>query len=103
MNIIIPIGGKGERFKKHNYINPKPLIKILNKEMIFYVLDNLKLNENDKVFIFYHFILDEHNFKIIIENKYKHIILIQINFQTSGSSETIKTGLDVDHYHKNQI
>ena len=46
MNIIIPLGGKGERFKNEsnnilNFTEPKPLIKIYNKPMIFYVLDNL--------------------------------------------------------------
>jgi hypothetical protein len=25
MNIIIPLGGKGERFKNNGYIEPKPL------------------------------------------------------------------------------
>ena len=35
MNIIIPLGGKGERFK-NEYRLPKPLIKIFDKEMIFY-------------------------------------------------------------------
>ena len=40
MNIIIPIGGKGERFKKENYRQPKPLIPIFEKPMLFYLLDN---------------------------------------------------------------
>jgi NDP-sugar pyrophosphorylase family protein len=35
MNIIIPLGGKGDRFKKASYNLPKPLIKIFDKEMIF--------------------------------------------------------------------
>ena len=43
MNIIIPLGGKGERFCKEGYSMPKPLIKIMNKEMIFWVLDNLNI------------------------------------------------------------
>ena len=30
MNIIIPLGGKGERFQKEGYLDPKPLIKVLN-------------------------------------------------------------------------
>ena len=42
MNIIIPLGGKGERFKNKGYEQPKPLIPIFNKPMIFYVLDNLQ-------------------------------------------------------------
>jgi molybdopterin-guanine dinucleotide biosynthesis protein A len=43
MNIIIPLGGKGERFAKNGYAQPKPLIQ--------YVLDNLKLTDEDRVFI----------------------------------------------------
>ena len=41
MNIIIPLGGKGERFSKNGYLQPKPLIPIYDKCMIDYVLDNL--------------------------------------------------------------
>ena len=40
MNIIIPLGGKGERFAKNGYAQPKPLIQIFEKCMIQYVLDN---------------------------------------------------------------
>ena len=35
MNIIIPLGGKGERFKNEGYKLPKPLIKIFDKEIIY--------------------------------------------------------------------
>lgn len=35
MNIIIPLGGKGERFINSGYKDPKPLIKILNKDSNF--------------------------------------------------------------------
>jgi len=49
MNIIIPIGGKGERFKNRGYAKSKPLIDILNKPMIFHVLDNLKFHEEDPI------------------------------------------------------
>ena len=55
MNIIIPIGGKGERFKNKAYAKPKPLIDIFEKPMIFYVLDNLNINENDIIYIIYTF------------------------------------------------
>ena len=53
MNIIIPLGGKGERFHKQGYDVPKPLIPIYNKEMIFHVLDNLNISPNDNIFIIY--------------------------------------------------
>ena len=45
MNIIIPIGGKGERFLNCGYKEKKPLINILGKPMISYVLDNLKITQ----------------------------------------------------------
>ncbi len=92
MNIIIPLGGKGERFKNNGYINPKPLIKIFEKEMIFYVLDNLKPTNQDKIFIIY-YNLD--NFENIILNKYQNINFIKLNKQTSGAAETILIGTEI--------
>lgn len=94
MNIIIPLGGKGERFKKANYDLPKPLIKIFEKEMIFYVLDNLKLNKDDKIFIIYHDNLEEYNFENIILNNYPKINLIKLNKQTLGATETLLYGIN---------
>ena len=93
MNIIIPIGGKGERFKNRGFAKSKPLIYILNKPMIFHVLDNLKFHEEDDVYIIYNKLLDDENFCQIISAKYPKIHLIKINEQTKGASETIYLGL----------
>ena len=78
MNIIIPIGGKGERFSKNGYTNPKPLIPIFNKPMIFYVLDNLRLLPGDKVFIIY-YNLDQYDFENIIHAKYPMVYFVQLH------------------------
>ena len=94
MNIIIPLGGNGERFKKQNYNLPKPLIKIFDKEMIFYVLDNLKFNIDDKIFIIYNKYLENYNFENIIFNKYPNINLIKLNTQTLGAAETLLFGIN---------
>ena len=103
MNIIIPLGGKGERFYKEGFICPKPLIKILNKEMIFYLLDNLNISIDDNIFIVYHRELDKHDFSNIIKNKYPRIILIPMNYQTSGAVETIYNSLHtVRHTNNNK-
>ena len=93
MNIIIPLGGKGERFKKEGYLLPKPLIKVLDKEILFHVIDNLKINENDHVFIIYNKELDEHNFSEIITFKYPNIKLIKLTHDTKGATETLNIGL----------
>jgi len=93
MNIIIPIGGIGKRFTDEGYSVPKPLIKIFDKTMIEYVLDNLELNENDKVYIIYNKFLDDFKFTDLIENKYKSVDCIRLNNNTSGAAETILIGL----------
>lgn len=94
MNIIIPIGGIGERFKCDGYNVPKPLIKINGKEMIFYLLDNLKTRDDDDIYIIYHNNFDNYNFETIIKNKYANIIFIKLRKNTCGASETILYGLD---------
>jgi HAD superfamily hydrolase (TIGR01509 family) len=92
MNIIIPIGGKGERFLQNDYKEPKPLINILGKPMIHYVLDNLNLTQEDNVFIIYYNI-ESTLFNNTIKQKYPNINLIQLNHQTKGAAETIYEGL----------
>jgi dTDP-glucose pyrophosphorylase len=92
MNILIPLGGLGERFKKEGYNDPKPLIKVLNKEILFHVLDNLDIQQDDKVFIIYNKDLDDHNFSNIIKNKYQQINLIKLLNNTKGAAETVFIG-----------
>jgi HAD superfamily hydrolase (TIGR01509 family) len=93
MNIIIPLGGKGERFYKEGFTQPKPLIGIFNKPMIYYVLDNLNLNADDKVFIIYSSELDRFDFTTIVTKKYSYIQFIPLMYQTTGAVETIYAGL----------
>ena len=41
MNIIIPLGGKGERFKNNGYNNPKPLINIAGKAIVERLVEDI--------------------------------------------------------------
>jgi NDP-sugar pyrophosphorylase family protein len=56
MNIIIPLGGLGTRFKK-DYNVPKPLIYVFNKNIISYVIDKIMTHNNKiiNVLIYVHF------------------------------------------------
>jgi beta-phosphoglucomutase-like phosphatase (HAD superfamily)/choline kinase len=92
MNIIIPIGGKGERFLRNGYKEPKPLINILGKPMIHYLLDNLNFTDDDKVFIIYYNINTD-LLKTVVKHRYLNVKLIKIEFQTKGAAETIYEGL----------
>ena len=109
MNIIIPIGGKGERFLNKGYDKPKHLITILNKPMISYLLDNLKISKNDKVFIIYHTVFYKYQFSDFINDKYPFVNLIPLSYQTSGAAETLGYGINyiinnnIDYHQKSII
>jgi len=96
MNIIIPIGGLGERFKTAGYLYPKPLVNALGDSIINLLLKKLNISEEDKVFIFYNSELDEFNFKDIVtfKNKNLNIYFIRIDFKTRGAAETILSGIN---------
>ena len=94
MNIIIPIGGKGERFKNKGYIKSKPLIDIFEKPMIFYLLDHLNISKNDTIYIIYNTILEKDNFTQTIKNKYPFIQFIPLPKDTNGAAETLYLGLN---------
>ena len=51
--IIIPLGGLGKRFKQENYKNPKALISVNDKCIIYWLLDNLYISNNCTVLIPY--------------------------------------------------
>ena len=93
MNIIIPLGGLGERFKRENYMEPKPLIHIFGKPMIFHVIDNLNLEPEDNLIIIYNKELNKYNFDNLLKFRYNKIILIELTKQTEGAAETVAFGL----------
>ena len=103
MNIIIPLGGLGTRFSKEGYKDPKPLIKVFEKELLFYLIDNLNYKKEDKFFIIYNKRLDKNNFCNIINDRYPFINLIKLESDTRGASETLMIGLEkiISNYDHN--
>jgi capsule biosynthesis phosphatase len=91
MNILIPIGGIGQRFKDENYLYPKPLISVLGKPMIYKVIENLNTTEEDTIYIAYNNQLKEYNFEDLINFWFpnKNIKFVSLNKLTRGASETI--------------
>ena len=104
MNIIIPLGGRGERFSKNGYTDPKPLIPIFEKTMIEYAIDNLNICKEDHLYVFYNNNLDNHHFPNRMREKYPHIRLFCVP-DTKGAAETLHIGLhhimqQQDHHTK---
>jgi HAD superfamily hydrolase (TIGR01509 family) len=94
MNILIPIGGKGERFKKEGFPQPKPLIPVFEKTLFEHVLDNLNIQKDDRVYLFYHISLEEYGFSDKIREKYPCIKQTPIPIQTKGAAETLRIGIE---------
>jgi len=96
MNIIIPIGGIGQRFKDEGYDMPKPLINVLGEPMIYKVINNLKIEDTDKIYIIYHNHLKEFNFETLIKFWFpdKNIFFVSLDYMTKGTSETVLKGLE---------
>lgn len=95
MRIIVPLGGVGRRFQDCGYNRPKPLVRALGKELIFWLLDSLKLEEGDELYIPYNERLDRHKFGEIVRLKHPAANMMAIP-DTRGASETIKSC--VDHF-----
>ena len=91
MNIIIPIGGIGQRFKDEGYDLPKPLISALGKPMIYHVIGSLYLEPTDTIHIVYHNHLKEYNFETLIKFYFpnKNISFISLDYLTKGAAETV--------------
>jgi len=95
MNVMIPLGGKGERFRNQDYKTPKVLVPVLGKEIIFWVLESLKLTTNDYVTIIYNNELEAYQFEDRIRKKFSYKFnFIKLPFQTGGPVETILYGLN---------
>lgn len=95
MIIIIPLGGVGERFKKSGYKTPKALIKIFGKPILYYLLDNLNLQDIDFICIPYNNEYSLYNFEETIIHHYPNIKFkfIKLKHNTEGAAETINIAL----------
>lgn len=87
-NIVIPMAGRGKRWKDAGYIFPKPLVEINNVPMIQLVLENLNLQGN------YIFIcLKEHTEKYALEQLLNNLVpgcrIVYVNQVTEGAASTI--------------
>ena len=105
MIILIPLGGLGLRFKNNGYFEPKALINIENKPLIFWLIDNLNINKSiDFVYIPYNKEYKKYNIEKILLNKYPNINFrfLCLENNTNGAAETISIALN-DLISKNYI
>ena len=52
MKVVMPLAGKGTRLRPHTHVTPKPLLKVGDKPILGYILDDLReLGVNEAVMI----------------------------------------------------
>lgn len=100
MNIIIPMGGRGERFKKEGYNCPKGLIEVCGKPMIMSVIDELELSDEDRLYVGV-FDVDYKDLGEKLRERYpgKYIEVVKLSYQTRGALETLMCVLNVVGNH----
>jgi hypothetical protein len=94
LNVIIPIGGLGSRFQKEGYRFPKPLINIVGKPMLCWLIEHLCLRPTDTIWIAISDKIDEEFQLGQLMRKWfpkLSIQLIRLNYLTKGAIETVST------------
>lgn len=95
MIVLVPLGGLGERFKKNGYKKPKALINVFGKPILYYLLDNLDLENVDFVYIPYNVEYSLYRLEDMLKKDYPNISFkfCKLHGNTRGASETINIAL----------
>lgn len=94
MIVLIPLGGTGQRFRDY-CSKPKALIEVENKPIIFWLLDNLNLNNVQYVYIPYNKDYEQYQLESLIKERYKNIgfKFLKLPYNTDGSAQIINIAL----------
>ena len=86
MNVIVPLGGLGTRFQAVGYTRPKPFVRVLGKEMILWVLDNLSLQPGDSLVIVFNpaFLSMDVFMRELVQSRYADCTLVELAGPTRG-------------------
>ena len=87
LNILIPMAGEGSRFKEAGYFFPKPIIEVLNKPMIQWVIESLNIEAN-YIFLIQKKHQKQFNIKSMLKILQPSCQVIEIDKLTQGAACT---------------
>jgi hypothetical protein len=93
LNVVIPIGGIGSRFQKEGYRFPKPLINIVGRPMICWLIERLTLRPQDTLWIAINdFVESEFLVGQSLAKWFPSldIRLLRLHYMTKGATETVR-------------
>lgn len=99
VNILMPVNGKGKRFKEDGYTTPKPLINIQGKPMIVRVLESLNVDSDINIFIAYSDEFSDYNFEEVLRHHLPdyNFSFYECNETHRGPAETVVWTLEKIH------
>jgi len=89
---LIPLAGRGSRFSKEGYKDPKPLIEVSGKPMIIQAANSLPKSE-EYIFVTLQEHLDNYPLAQALQEEYKDCNIIPLNEVTEGQAITCNLGL----------
>ena len=97
MILLIPLGGIGVRFAQHGYKQPKALIRVMGKPILYWLLDNLPIHDTisfrskHTVYIPYNKVYEQYRFESMLQKQYPHVHFefFCLKENTRGAAETI--------------
>ena len=92
--IVVPMAGRGQRWKDAGYTFPKPLVEIKNKPMIQLVLENLKL-EGNYIFIVLKEHIEKFSLDVLLKNLKPNCTIVPIDSVTNGAAESFLAAKDL--------
>lgn len=87
LNVLIPMAGRGSRFKQAGYTFPKPLIEVNGKPMIQLVVDNLNIDAN-YIFIVLKEHYEKYNLQYLLNLICPSCRIVQVEGITEGAACT---------------
>ena len=90
---LIPLAGRGSRFAKVGYKDPKPLIEVSGKPMIIQAATSLP-NSEEHIFVTLQEHLDSYSLEKVLKQEYNNCKIQAINEVTQGQAITCSLGLD---------
>lgn len=90
LNIVVPMAGRGERFKKAGFDLPKPLLPVFGRPMIEVVVENLRPSRDHRfIFVCQKEHLRDHDLERILTKSGEKSVIIPIEAVTEGAACTV--------------
>ncbi|MQA92343.1 MAG: NTP transferase domain-containing protein [Gemmatimonas sp.] len=98
MKVVIPLAGKGTRLRPHTHVTPKPLLKVGDKPVMAYILDDLRdLGVREAIFITGHL---KEKVEEYVREEYPefdaHYVVQPVQNGTAGAIELARPYVDED-------